>query len=273
MATVHDLVGLNTCAVSGMPIAGNVTHFQRFLDAITPLSIAGSRHSQGGQTVRTGGNVVLTEAMNSVVYNVDGTVTADAGATWNNIHHVLSPLGLSVPVQQSSPYFTVGGSISVNCHGRDPRQSPLIDSIVSLDVVLADGSLLTSVASTGLHAALFAAVVGGYGACGFISKATLKTCEDSLLSRQYTYCHSLAEYLALLDKRDTDNSHPQLHHAMLNFSQPQGLLGQAVDKVSDVLGDVVDTLTGATPAADTIKPDFFVDLFCVDSSSNPNPCQ
>jgi hypothetical protein len=283
MTTIHDLIGLNVCDVPSLPIVSEPAHITDLLNTQASLSIAGSRHSQGGHTVSSGLPMVLTEALNAVTYNpTDQTITVQAGATWSNIHHILNPLGRSIPVQQSSPYFTIGGSISVNCHGRDPSNSPLSDYILSMEIMGADGVLLTDVRYNGLHAELFKAVVGGYGSCGVVVSATLVTCPNDLLKRQYRYFKTVAQYVAMLDERDASNPRqlPQLHHAMLNFSAPTTALGATIGTAKKGAGTVVGFVDAAVdflggllgraseqkvlPSPVAVDPDFFVDLFCVD---------
>ena len=46
------------------------------------------------------------------------TITVQAGATWEKLINYLDKFNLSVSEMQSYYNFTVGGSISVNCHGR-----------------------------------------------------------------------------------------------------------------------------------------------------------
>jgi len=72
---------------------------------------------------------------------------------------------------QTYANFTVGGSVSVNVHGRYVGQGPLVRSLRSLRVVLADGQLVE--ASRTVNPEIFAGVVGGYGGMGVITDVTL----------------------------------------------------------------------------------------------------
>jgi decaprenylphospho-beta-D-ribofuranose 2-oxidase len=183
-----------------------------------PVALTGSRHSQGGHTVFPNAMAVLTEPMNRVL-DVDPeqlTVTAQAGTTWNVLHAHLAPLGLAPWVQQSSPHFTLGGSISVNCHGRDPGQGPLANNIVSLDV-LAPSPAGPQLQTVKPGDALFKAVVGGYGSAAVIVNATLKLTTNTLL-RQRAVEMSLPAYAQEMADRQASGQWPALHFAWLNFS-------------------------------------------------------
>jgi decaprenylphospho-beta-D-ribofuranose 2-oxidase len=175
--TIDDSLGLNRVELQSMPIANAPADIANIVDRAAPtsISVVGSRHSQGGHTVANHGVAILTEPMNRVFVNYDASgiavsVTAQAGATWNVLHAVLAPLGYAPLVQQSSPHFTVGGSISVNCHGRDPRQGPLSTCVQSMEVLVpGEGQKTTHPGDE-----LFKAVVGGYGSAGIILTATLR---------------------------------------------------------------------------------------------------
>jgi FAD/FMN-containing dehydrogenase len=75
----------------------------------------------------------------------------------------------------------VGGSLSVNAHGRYVGQGPLIESVRSIRVVLADGSLVE--ASRGTNRALFFGCIGGYGGLGVIVEATLELAKNRRIAR------------------------------------------------------------------------------------------
>ncbi len=62
---------------------------------------------------------------------------------------------------QSQNIFTVGGSISVNVHGRDIRYGSLMDTVKSMRLLQADGSIIEI--SRTKHPELFSLVNGGYG--------------------------------------------------------------------------------------------------------------
>lgn len=183
---VEDLAGLNRTRVRDLPIADSHETAEALLAnaAGRQLSVAGLHHSQGGQTLLHDGRVLLTETMNRHI-EVDPahlTVEVDAGATWSQVHHALFRHGLCPVVHQSSAHFSVGGSISVNCHGRDPHTGPISTTVLSLTVLCGDGTVRQ--ASAGENTDLFRAVVGGYGSCGLILRAKLRVMRDAWLKGQ-----------------------------------------------------------------------------------------
>ncbi|MCC5869177.1 MAG: FAD-binding oxidoreductase [Gammaproteobacteria bacterium] len=113
--------------------------------------------ARGGGLSYTGGYVPLSE--NSVVVDLsamnritdisvqDMTITVEAGVTWQQIHEALTPLGLRLPFfgTFSGRRATVGGGLSNGAlfHGT-ARYGTAADSVLGLEVVLADGSRLVT---------------------------------------------------------------------------------------------------------------------------------
>ncbi len=104
------------------------------------ISLSGIRHSMGGQALGRDTLHLDMTHMDSVRYNdSDQTVTVGPGATWRQVQTALSQHDRAVRVMQDSNIFSVGGSLSVNAHGKDPRYGSLIESVNYLKMVTADG--------------------------------------------------------------------------------------------------------------------------------------
>jgi FAD/FMN-containing dehydrogenase len=151
-----------------------------------PISIGGGRFSMGGQTATEGALQIDMRRYDRILdVNVASrTITVQTGATWRMIQERIDPLGLSVKVMQSYGNFTVGGSLSVNVHGRYIGLGPLISTVRSIRVVLADGTV--TVATPTQDPELFYGAIGGYGGLGVITEATLDLAENVRLRRQRT---------------------------------------------------------------------------------------
>ncbi|MEK9146325.1 MAG: FAD-dependent oxidoreductase, partial [Elusimicrobiota bacterium] len=82
------------------------------------VSMAGARHSQGGQIVYDN-NVVLDMArFNRFSVDKENKIlTVQSGARWIDIQRSLDAQGLSLDVIQTHNIFSVGGSLSVNAQG------------------------------------------------------------------------------------------------------------------------------------------------------------
>ena len=66
-----------------------------------------------------------------------GILTVGAGARWSEVIPYLDARGRSVAIMQSNDSFSVGGSISVNCHGWQLDRPPIIDSVGSFRLLTA----------------------------------------------------------------------------------------------------------------------------------------
>ncbi|QMW22501.1 FAD-binding oxidoreductase [Sandaracinobacteroides saxicola] len=132
----------------------------------------GMSYTGGYLAADAGAVLVDTGALNRIieVNETDMTVTVEAGVTWAALHERLAPLRLRPPVwgTLSGRFATVGGGASQNGMFWGARNGTIADSVLSMDVVLADGSLLT----TGARAfrpygpdltGLFAADAGAFG--------------------------------------------------------------------------------------------------------------
>lgn len=137
-----------------------------------PVSIAGVRHSMGGHAFSRGGLVLDMQQFNDIQINEEAmTMRVQSGATWHDIQNKLHPK-YAVSAMQSTDIFSVGGSISVNAHGMDHRVGAVENTIVSLRVLLPDGTIST--ASRTENTDLYEVVVGGYGLIGIILDAELR---------------------------------------------------------------------------------------------------
>src|SRR2546423_12820998 len=109
-----------------------------------PISVGGGHFSMGGQTASPGSLHLDMRAFNHVIAfsPVDKTIRVQAGIRWCDIQRFVDPHGLAVKIMQTYANFTVGGSLSVNVHGRYIGLGPLILSVRSLKLVLANADLV-----------------------------------------------------------------------------------------------------------------------------------
>ena len=165
------------------------------------ISLSGIRHSMGGQALGLNTLHLDMTHMDSVRYNdSDQTVTVGPGATWRQVQTSLSQHNRAVRVMQDSNIFSVGGSLSVNAHGKDPRYGSLIGSVNYLKMVTADGKEILCDKTT--NADLFSAVIGGYGLLGIITEVNLLTTQNNIYAFSLipTQTHSLIDTLESLSK-------------------------------------------------------------------------
>lgn len=148
------------------------------------VSMAGSRHSQGGHTYTKDGVRLDMRSFNRVlaIDTAGRRITVESGATWDEVQRALAPAGLAVKVMQSSNIFTVGGTMSANAHGRDLDITQAVEVVERFSLMLADGSVVE--VSRTENPELFSLVVGGYGMYGIILDVTLRVAPDELYEQQ-----------------------------------------------------------------------------------------
>lgn len=152
------------------------------------VSIAGGKYSHGGQTMFDGSIYLdFKEYKHILDLNLNTepkSITVQAGATWEQLIKYLDGFNLSVSEMQSYYNFTVGGSISVNCHGRGLLYGTVGDSVLSLKVLTVDGHEL--IASREINFDLFQGIIGGYGGIAIILEATLLLTDNYPIERKVT---------------------------------------------------------------------------------------
>ncbi len=148
------------------------------------ISLVGANRSQGGQTVGQGDGlrINLCKLNHVVALDVSGkTVTVEAGITWSELQSVINGHGLAVKAMQSYADFSVGGSLSVNVHGQDLTNNPLIKSVRSFKLLTSSGELIN--VSRQENSELFGLVIGGYGLLGIIIEVSLDLTDDLVMER------------------------------------------------------------------------------------------
>ncbi|WNM61872.1 FAD-binding oxidoreductase [Candidatus Nitrospira neomarina] len=183
-ATVNDVTLINPISVDEIVIPRTVEEVREFvLTHRGPISIGGGHFSMGGQTASEHTLHLDMRGLNRIVaYSpATKTITVEAGITWRAIQETVDHDNLAVKIMQSYANFTVGGSLSVNVHGRYVGQGPLIGSVKGIKVVLADGQLVEATPTQ--RSEIFFGCIGGYGGLGVIVEATLELAENQKVER------------------------------------------------------------------------------------------
>ena len=178
------------------------------------ISIGGGRFSQGGQTAAPDSLHIDMRRYNQVVaFDAEHKqITVQAGIRWRDLQRYIDPHNLAVKIMQSYADFTVGGSLSVNAHGRYVGEGPLINSVLAIKLLLADGSVVW--ASPTQQAALFYAAIGGYGGVGIILEAQLQLVDNVKVQRQSTAL-PLYAYRQYFQQQIRHNPKVVFHNAVL----------------------------------------------------------
>ena len=132
------------------------------------FSIRGGAHNVTGSAVADDGLMLDMSAMTGIRVDPEGrTVRAEPGCLWRDLDHETQAFGLAVTGGQASDTgiagLTLGGGVGqlMRCCGAT------VDNLLSVDLVTADGRLLT--VSANQHPDLYWALRGGGGNFGVVT--------------------------------------------------------------------------------------------------------
>jgi FAD/FMN-containing dehydrogenase len=187
------------------------------------ISIAGARHSMGGHTIYPNGIVIDMLPFNRMELDETNLILhAQAGACWSEVIQFLNKRGLSVEVMQSNDDFSIGGSISVNCHGWQFNRPPIASTIESFRLMLADGRIVKC-SRTENHE-LFSLVLGGYGLFGIILDVGLHIVPNEKYRIERLIVPA-ADYAKILHEKTFGSNDVQMVYGRLNV-EPENFLKQ-----------------------------------------------
>jgi FAD/FMN-containing dehydrogenase len=137
------------------------------------LSIRGGGHNAGGLGICDDGLVIDLSLIKYTKVDPEAkTVVVGGGCTWGDVDHATHVFGMATPSGIIST-TGVGGLTTGGGIGHLTRKCGLsIDNLLSVDMVLADGSFITANSKQNLD--LFWAVRGGGGNFGVVTAFTFK---------------------------------------------------------------------------------------------------
>jgi FAD/FMN-containing dehydrogenase len=213
--TVNDVTGLNPVKVWAIAVPTTVEEVQHAVRrAQGAISVGGGHFSMGGQTASPDSLHLDLRKLNQVIsfHPCEKRIRVQAGLRWCDLQRFIDPHDLSVSIMQTYANFTVGGSLSVNVHGRYIGLGPLMLSVLSLRLVLADGSIVD--ASRDENPELFCAAIGGYGGVGVIVEAELRLADNTRVRRDDLPMPS-SNYAAWFRDNVRNDPDAVFHHADL----------------------------------------------------------
>ena len=176
-AVYNGMIDRRPAAVARCADVADVITAVRFAaDSGLRVSVRGGGHNAGGLGVWDDALAIDLSGLRGIrVDPAARTARVDGGCVWGDVDHATGAFGLAVPSGFISTTgvggLTLGGGI-----GYLSRQYGLtIDSLISADVVLADGTFVT--ASEQEHPDLFWALRGGGGNFGVVTSFEFR-CHD-----------------------------------------------------------------------------------------------
>jgi len=169
----------------------------------------GSGHSFTGIGL-TDGVLLSLERMHKVL-SVDRErreVTVQAGLVLHELNRHLADLDLGLENMGDIDVQSVAGALSTGTHGTGRDSGALATQVVALELVLADGSVLTCSAEQ--NPEVFAVARVGLGALGIVTCATLKV-EPAFLLTADERPMLLADVLADFEHHVAANDHVEMY--------------------------------------------------------------
>lgn len=189
------------------------------------ISIAGAQHSMGGHTIYPDGIVLDMKTFQYMKFDsLHNILLAGSGVLWSKIIPYLDKRGKSIAVMQSNNSFSLGGSISVNCHGWQPNSPPIASTVASFRLINAEGELINC--SSDENPELFSLVLGGYGLFGVILDVRLKVV-DNIMYTYHRYIIKSDDYIKEFVKAVTGNMVVGMAYGRININ-PDDFMGQAI---------------------------------------------
>ncbi|MDC7675711.1 FAD-binding protein [Asticcacaulis machinosus] len=248
--TVNDITQLNPIMVERVIAPTSVLEISQLVGSHNgPISIGGGRYSQGGQTACEACLFIDMRQMNRDL-KLDlarKQITVEAGISWRAVQEVIDPENLSMRIMQSFSNFTVGGSLSVNAHGRYVGEGPIVRSVDSIKMVLADGSIV--MASRTENPQLFFGAIGGYGGLGVIVEATLNL-TDNVSVERVAMRMKVKDYKAWFFENIRGSKTAVFHNATLYPNEYKDLNVVTISTTSKPV-DIQDRLAPPNPAGST----------------------
>jgi FAD/FMN-containing dehydrogenase len=233
---LDDASELDATVVRGVTFAAETSEqtAQRLIPLLQSIAggsepsmvVSGARHSMGGHSLLSGGWVMDALPMNSVAVNAAaGTVRVGGGATWKDVIGVLNAAGFAPKVMQSNHDFTVGGSLSVNCHGWHTNSQPIASTVQSLRLLTADRKITTC--SPEVNPRLLSLVLGGYGMFGIILEAELAVVPNVMLEPAFAVVPTKEYATAFAERVYTPQSRVEMAYGRLSVD-PHSFLDEAI---------------------------------------------
>ncbi|WP_316818179.1 FAD-binding oxidoreductase [Pedobacter nyackensis] len=200
------------------------------------ISIAGARHSMGGHTIYKDGIVLDMKSFNYMKLDTtNNLLLVGAGALWSDVLRYLDKYNRSVKVMQSNNSFSVGGSVSVNCHGWQANSPPIASTVMSFRLMDAGGQILTC--SRTENAELFSLVLGGYGLFGVILDLKLKVTDNKVyVVKQYVV--QSKDYFNAFKRYVENGSNVEMAYGRININ-PRHFMEEAILSTYTVKGGVL----------------------------------
>lgn len=210
---ITDVSNLNSISVEKVLRPETITELCNIIRKHpSAISIGGGRFSMGGQVATEQSLHIDMRSLNQIIdfQPTLRTIRVQAGIRWRDIQEFIDQHDLAIKIMQTYSNFTVGGSMSVNAHGRYIGQGPLILSIKSFTLILSNGEIIE--ASPTMNAEIYYGVIGGYGGLGIIAEVVLELVPNTKIEQQQVKIN-ISDYKKYFFNHVRNNSTAIFHNA------------------------------------------------------------
>lgn len=163
--------GNYTYSTNNLHLPKTVEEVQKVVKSCDKLKALGARHSFNGIADSTANQISLKQLDQMTLDKRAHTVTVDAGVTYGRLSPYLDENGYAVHNLASLPHVSVAGACATGTHGSGIKNGNLSTAVSALEMVTANGELVTL--SRSKDGERFKGAVVGLGALGVVTKVTL----------------------------------------------------------------------------------------------------
>jgi len=218
----------------------SVAEAQDIVARASKVRALGTRHSFNGVADTRGDLVSLVDVPPDIRLEDDGTVSAAGGTTYGVLAAWLERERLALHNMGSLPHISIAGAVATGTHGSGSANGSLSSAVRAIDLIGADGEIVTVAHGDGD----FAGSVVALGALGIAARVTLAV-EPTYRVRQDVYADlDWSTALADFDAVSGCGYSVSLFTRWLGDTVPRVWVKSRLEPGSD--GDMPDRLFGAT---------------------------
>lgn len=169
-----------------------VDEVRQMVKSCSKLRALGTRHSFNAIADSTQNQISLKNLDQISIDEKARTVTVGAGVTYGKLAPVIDARGYALHNLASLPHISVAGGIATATHGSGIHNGNLATAVAGLELVTADGELLSF--SHEKDGDRFLGMVVGLGAVGVVTSVTLKSLPSYQMA-QSVYEHFSFDHL------------------------------------------------------------------------------
>jgi len=148
-----------------------VEEVRQIVKSSSKVKALGSRHSFDSIADTTGDHISLKQLQQMTIDRNSSTATVDAGVAYGQLSPYLDKNGYALHNLASLPHISVAGACATATHGSGDKNGNLSTAVAAMEMVTADGELVTL--SRERDAERFNGAVVGLGGLGVVTKVTL----------------------------------------------------------------------------------------------------